>query len=44
MCSPPIYNSEIRIEFNENLNKLNLLILEAEKLLKKKYRQKRKRN
>ena len=43
MCSPPIYNSEIRIEFNENLNKLNLLILEAEKLLKKKYRQNRKR-
>lgn len=40
MCSPPIYNSEIRIEFNNNLDKLNLLIIEAEKLLKKKYKYK----
>ena len=36
MCSPQIYNSEIKIEFNNNLDKLNLLILEVEKLLKKK--------
>jgi len=43
MCTTPLFKSELRIEFNNNLEKLNQLIIEAEKLLKKKYRCKRKR-
>jgi len=43
MCSPPLYKSELRTEFNNNLDKLNLLIIEAEKILKKKYKCKIKR-
>jgi len=43
MCTPSMYKSDIRTEFNNNLEKLNQLIIEAEKLLKKKYRCKRKR-
>ena len=43
MCSPPIYNNNLSIEFNYNLEKLNLLIIEAEKILKKKYKCKRKK-
>lgn len=41
MCSPPIYKSELKIEFNNNLDKLNLLIIEAENILKKKYKLKK---
>jgi len=43
MCTTPLFKSELRIEFNNNLEKLNQVIIEAEKLLKKKYRCKRKR-
>jgi len=43
MCFTPTFKTELRLEFNNNLDKLNLLIIEAEKLLKKKTKCKTKR-
>ena len=41
MCTTPMFKTELRLEFNSKLNELNLLIIEAEKILKKKYKLKK---
>jgi len=43
MCTTPVFKSELKNEFNNNLDKLNLLIIEAEKILNKKFKCKTKR-
>lgn len=41
MCSPPLYKSELRLEFTNNLSRLNMLIEETQKILYKKHKLKK---